>query len=955
MSQAVAALREEEEAFGAIRNAIRDAHFYFTKGIQPVTAAPGSSPLTADQTIQLFDVYLRLILETTDEAAAYVLSRTFQTELFEILLRFLFQPLVFHPTATPSGFSAQQGFLDLRVQSGRVLNHILLRSTSMGADGVAATSFQAVVDVELLPQLLATFGNAGVPEQVRCVLAEAVFIFVLRFGRSHPDGLRLFFTVNGHVAVAGALTVEPCATVRNYCASTMRELVEMVPGEICSPNTLSVCIKALSTDSSADVRVLCAEILSICIRDVEASRFLLLRPHDLLQAVDSQFATDESSVGNSGADTSTATPHRPGANLLAEKGGALAVQEACCRLLQSCCLVAAAALVDDFFDVTSHMQLPSKFAKRGTCPSVSSPDSRWKHAVAVVTTTRFFVQYTPPRFAVGASIVQHFPYLSAILKAAIDAGRLNEHPQLPGGGSKRETVDAFCVEVATSVALLMAQSPSYRHVLQRELVTVPMWATTLKASLTACLNKASLDFFGTVDMMDATGVLLNTLDGVEWSEAEKPRRQSITSVYERQDTRSRGGTGGHPVATPTMTAPVATEREWQRRCRLTFVLLNFAVHLALAPPTPEEEVVGGYTPVAAGASPAMASASRGAALAAGLNQSSVARSSVAGPSPARGGASTSVGRASTPSRVPNFPNTDRQTRQSSVAVPERSALTAPEREALAIAFDKFDSSFQLTQQLAEHFAKKKRDQALYVATEDGFAVRASKLKNPWTGVVSKPSLRSWTVKDIQDGDLFYFAIPFDDLNERSIHIVAEKAKRHMVYLKKAMVTTPNHTKGRRWYLYDALNFIMPKCLQLLAELQQLAHSEGDANLRFPVFLFREKEMHLGERCLHPGNLIEVLDQVKYYFSQRPADLVGGSDEPIVTLKRKLEVLRARGGVHGSPSQQHGGDAAALPMDGFGDHEDLAAAAMISPVDSDDDEFDGYRGHGGISSESEGEV
>lgn len=916
----VAALVEEEEAFNAVRLALRDSFHVFTKGVAPVGTQPTATPLTPEQCIQLLDVYLRLILETSDDAAAYVLSRTFQTEFFNTIVQYMFQPLVFNPT-TASGYAAQQSFLDLRSAACKALNHVLLRSTSMGAEGIAASCFRAAMDVELMEQLLASCGNAAVPEPVRCSVAEAIFIFILRYG---AEGKTLLLRHNGVAAVSNAIVIDSSTVVRNFYCSVLRELAESIAPEIASANLLSVCIKVMSSDSSADCRILCSEVLSLCLRQSADTRYLLMRPHDLLHAADQQFDDMDATPSSSPNVGTSASPRRPLAAASMSPETRYTVQEAVGKLLQTCALVASSASIEDFFDVSSQMQIASKMSRRiavagAPLPSAPANAAYWRAKVATATTMRFLIQYTPHRLAVGDSIINHFPSLSTLLKAVIDAGRMTDTLNHTSGST--ELFDAYCVEVATAVALITAQSPAYRHSLQRELLTVPMWATTLKASLVSCLNKASIEFFGTIEILDATGVYLNALEGIEWSDANKPRRQSIVATFEKQESRlSQGVVLPHAPLQPPASA---TELEWTRRCRLTFVILNFGVHLALTLPEPSALHTADQHhqhTVAASSVPRTGrrDVSPGASYADAYATPGTPRGMVQGNS-----------RHATPSRRdPLFPNAS-ALRDASQGTTSRSALTAQEREALAVSFDKFNSSFQLTLQLAECYAKKQRDEAMFVPTGDGFVVRAQNLKNPWNSLVQRPSLRSWTVKDVADGDLFYFAIPFDDLNERSVSIVMEKAKRHLTHTKKSMVTAPQHAKGRRWFLYDSLNFIMPRTIKILEELRQMSRDHGDSNLRFPVFLFREKEMHLGERCLHPGNLIEVMDQVKFYFSQRPSEVVGVSEPAIVSLKRKIDNLKGRR---------------------------LQAADVISPAgsDSDDDDGNAYRGHGAISSESEGD-
>lgn len=924
-----ASLKQEEEAFNAVRCALRDAHHLYTKGTQPVSAAD-QQPLTTEQCVQLLDVYLKLILETSDDVTSYVLSRTFQTEFFSVICRYVFQPLVFSPNAT-TGYAAQQSFLELRAAAAKVMNHILVRSTSIGSEGIASSCFRCILDLQVLDQLMAVFGNAAVPEVIRCAIAEASFIFILRFG---VEGQTAFVQTKGVSVTAGALVVDSSTVVRNYCGSILRELSVSMPDAVSNANTLSVCLKVMCSDRSSDVQILACETIQECLRASPESRFLVTRPHELLNAIGDRL------FRNLTDDLTQSQSQSPQRHSNEEE---LCVKEAVCKLLQISCLVAASMCSEDFFDICTQMGFAAKLSQMvggGSTlyPSASQPSTfavkRIKMKTAVTAALRCIIQYTSSRFFVGAQVIENFQSLSSLLKAAIDAGKYSRHADdasrqgyadMNPSRVCEEMFSAYCVELAVAIALILCQSSRNRSHIQHELRSVPMWATTLKASLIECLNQAAMDFFGTVDIIDVTGVVLNALEGVEWSEANKPRRHSITSVFARQEERvdilmTSPNANVKPPQIPPSMIPSRSESDMARRQRLTLVLLNYAIHLALTPVTPEMPAEPSLVQVSqpGTTTPLRSDGANQTPRQSGAPNSFVDPSAASMNTPARQ-------RQMTPARgaAPNFPNVG-----SSPAVSQRAALSANEREALAVAFDKFNSSFQLTLQLAELYCKKKRDEAMFVPTNDGFAVRAQKLKNPWGPLVQKPSLRSWTVKDVQDGDLFYFAIPFDDLNERSIGIVMERGRRHMAFLKRSVITTPQTAKGRRWFLYDSLNFVLPRCLAALEEMMHLATNHGDANLRFPVFLFREKEMHLGERCLHPGNLLEVLDQVKFYFQQNPAELFGGKgdDKIVASLQKQIEGLKGR---------RFGGDETVTP-------------------DGSDDEDGGFRGHGGISSESEGE-
>jgi hypothetical protein len=273
--------------------------------------------------------------------------------------------------------------------------------------------------------------------------------------------------------------------------------------------------------------------------------------------------------------------------------------------------------------------------------------------------------------------------------------------------------------------------------------------------------------------------------------------------------------------------------------------------------------------------------------------------------------------------TPKFPTPRAASRgMNAASTRHRDPVTPAERQQVAFAYDRFDSAFKLTRQLSRYYAQTEQRQPKYEATPDGFVVRQQQLRNPWGPVVKKQQVKSWSVKDMKEGDLFYFAVPFDELSRAAIECVLERTRRHTAALKRAFVTTPQTAKGRRWLIYDLMHHVIPGTEAALQKIHSLLGDYGDENVRFPVFLFREKEMHLGERALHCGNVMEIVDQVDFYFKQHPAELFGAPDDAhaIQKLEERLRELASTGADPG-------------------------------PIGGDDEDDDGA-GHGALSSDSE---
>ena len=111
---------------------------------------------------------------------------------------------------------------------------------------------------------------------------------------------------------------------------------------------------------------------------------------------------------------------------------------------------------------------------------------------------------------------------------------------------------------------------------------------------------------------------------------------------------------------------------------------------------------------------------------------------------------------------------------------------------------------------------------------------------------------------------------------------------------------------------------------VLLELVRLLQDHGEENTKFPLFMFREQEMQEGERAVHPGNLMDIVDQIKFYFSQSPNDLVGVNTAYIKDLDERMKALSARE-FTGYEDDISSSSSSSLSSD---DKEDLAAMAGL---------------------------
>ncbi|ESL10868.1 hypothetical protein TRSC58_01392 [Trypanosoma rangeli SC58] len=420
--------------------------------------------------------------------------------------------------------------------------------------------------------------------------------------------------------------------------------------------------------------------------------------------------------------------------------------------------------------------------------------------------------------------------------------------------------------MALCLAIILTQSPTYRERLTAELKDYPQWAAAIKNAVISLLNAASLEYFTSIELWDVTGHHLNLLDGVPWDVDHTPQQRYIHQLFQEQAQRvsmTRGAVSREYEAS-SFSQPDAChdfdETQQEKKVRLTFILLAVATNITF----PVESRVAATAAVEQPLPVQRRSESRAVpgvptwTQAGGSKQRECVISPDVFASPARLG-----------SEPP-------------------STTLLDEKEAVAIAYDKFNSSMSFVMRFTQHYSKTRRKAGAVVETDDGYRLRMSRLKNPWHTIVEDQRLRTWQVKDLKVGDLFYFSVPFDEINAKALGVVLYKARRHMMYLKKELLVTPQYGKGRRWFLHDMIRNIMPKVVGQLEELNALVQSRGADGVRFPIFLFREKELHFGERTLHPGNLVEVLDQIGFYFAQSADKTVGVDNARLQQLAGRLD-------------------------------------------------------------------
>jgi hypothetical protein len=504
---------------------------------------------------------------------------------------------------------------------------------------------------------------------------------------------------------------------------------------------------------------------------------------------------------------------------------------------------------------------------------------------------RLLVQYAPYYRCCAFGLVQHFPTLSALLKLSVN---LSSNPSL-----KDVVSQIMRVEVALTVALCLAQDPRCRQILSSQLHDHAAYMQQLRASLLSNLNGAALDYYGDIDIVDVTGELVNDTAKVVWESSGRPSRMSIQRVLEDQE--ARWSTFSHDA--PRNPKPMGRkDSETARLERLTFILLSYSVHSTLTraredhagPAEPESVALPQGTsrassqdeqdPPLAQSNPTRASMLREWRTHPDKFQvlrRAVSRNANAmeGPRAAPAGSTEppepSKSHAHPKGYLSNFVDPlSRPTPRSFKPVPVEGL--SPKRAL----FSKFECAMQLCTTFAQYFNKGGEHSVIFEKSRDGFVRRQPRPSVSLTAANAAPSTaKYWTVQHLKEGDLFYFSIPFVQLSQRTLEQVRARAIRHLNVIKKSFIVTPHALKCRRWFLYDMTTHIMPGVIHSLSQLVELFAIHGEEEVKFPILLFREAELaavdqsdepmdeHQGLQAvsLHCGNLLEVIDQVRFYF------------------------------------------------------------------------------------------
>eukprot|EP01006_Ploeotia_vitrea_P060325 TRINITY_DN7569_c0_g1_i1.p1 TRINITY_DN7569_c0_g1~~TRINITY_DN7569_c0_g1_i1.p1 ORF type:complete len:902 (+),score=96.71 TRINITY_DN7569_c0_g1_i1:41-2746(+) len=731
--------------------------------------------------------------------------------------------------------------------------------------------------VSVLFQFISGHGQQPVNEELKIVAIELIFVFVMR----NEAGKGAVVSEQGIPQLLACLPHESSPMVRNYICALLRELANQYYGQLIQYNCSSITVQLIRGDPSPDVRALSAEMLDVIFKHAAPSFLKFPAKKELAEVLKMRLEKDKNSD----------------------------VLSAIFQLLETIFTIEAHTVQDynpnqpsftDRFVMTEGYRALLRCLNRPT-----------KTACLAARTLRFFVQLCPPRHNIGHVLVTHYDSLSVLLKTAFGPAGGPNQPADQNQPPKNKTAilqQVLRVEVAITVGLILSMNPNSRTWINKELREYPLWLSTIRQSLCQSLKSANVDYYSDIRIVDATGIHINDMMGVTWVDDRHPSPQAIRDLFAQQENRMFEIERNPRKIVVTGPYPCEVE-DSEKTARLTFAILHFGVELALTDtgsPTPQQHQ---HPQLQQGQFQQPSATTSGAPP---WTSSTSSTSALSGHEQPGGGKGLPAGQGSPPWETSprehmmsaTSSNTGPAEAGGSIGKGELRRQSGGSELGLGTkppSSTPFDNTFLLCVGFAQYYSKRENPKARYKKTPDGFMIR--QVTNPWQPHVNQNKIRRWTVTDLKHGDLFEFDIPYTDIKAESLDIWLNKCRRHFTYIHKLWVTTPNTVKTRRWFLYDMMHNVMPKIQDLFSQLLALIDTHGDEVVSWVIQMFREKEIQAGEQSIHPGNFVDVVDQLHFFFSQNNSSTFINTNEKIRNLNAGMNKLQLKDAHHAPEDEE----------------------------------------------------
>ena len=731
---------------------------------------------------------------------------------------------------------------------------------------VAALRRYGVID-ELISLLKAPMTG----EELRRIIVECIYVCCANGGTEE--------LVESHFASLMPMAVlESNDEVRGYMCAIARELIGNNPLMSSAISTIPSLLKLMHIDDSEDVRSLCMGSIN------EIYRGHLKNSQELKSNLDAKKLKLSEVVDGVIARLESHAEANEGLEIL-------------CCLFEACLLIACAALDDTVFrtclEHNVHSNLIGTLEKGFTAASLGAK------------ALRVLVERAPPHLSIAPRLVTGGA-MEHILAAVARTGSEHTADIIANSGddNTRISVQVIGVELAVVVGLVLLYSPTTRRKFQSIVNASSEFSSgAVTQQLHKALTQGAIDYFQDLLIVDEEGLVLNDPKSVTWEDDTHPSQQSLHGIVDAQELRRTRQTAG----TSRWKTIESTRSSDLKRGYLAFVLLGYMIFRANR----------GSAPPGAAASPSRQNAAAAGEVA-GSNSFRQERSRVefsfdrqqASREEPQSMRSPGVSKITAPplstSRLqslsatnrsdaagtaapkgPMFPHVQEvfmtmanKSQQNTGSIPrDRSAMRSPDDEVSSRwkATDPLRANFKaclkLTSSLAKNYqptgsATADRDLA-YVAAGGGLVMRQQKPKhyNPWD---PKPVARDracWTVDVIKEGDLFFFSLPLQTVTSSVVEAILAKSERHTTALRKLLITTPQKEKGRRYFLHDMVNAVMPQTQTLLRRLHALLEQHADGHVQMALSALPDIRDEFMEKTVNAGNIIACVDFLTHHFAK----------------------------------------------------------------------------------------
>ena len=104
--------------------------------------------------------------------------------------------------------------------------------------------------------------------------------------------------------------------------------------------------------------------------------------------------------------------------------------------------------------------------------------------------------------------------------------------------------------------------------------------------------------------------------------------------------------------------------------------------------------------------------------------------------------------------------------------------------------------------------------------------------------VHRNTTHTWSAEDVHNGELYVLFLPYHKITQQKVEDEIRTVERHLSQCRKLLLVTPQTQKGRRWFLHDMLNYILPKTELLLRDFLELVENFGADDIVYQLGVIR---------------------------------------------------------------------------------------------------------------------